>query len=789
MQKQKRRRFAAVLAVLLLLIGCGKREAAPEVSSVPGVSADSARTEVLTGVYRGTELVLPEGYNTLSASRLAQVVPGIDRETGTVSVYTQDAYGRGIALTLSLNAGVVREVEVPIPDGQRLSCGVFDGDDFFYITAEEVGENGVQDAVVMNLHRLDCSTGEVVSSGNLRGLFSTADEQEYGLSASSLAVDADGDYWIGTGDEILVLSPEFQWKAAFTGRFNLPMRLTAAPDGSVWHPNSETVRIYDKNKPDAVETLLLPERPTRIVFCEGFDFCYSSGSGVYGAMLDGKTVTAACLMSFGNSSVDAQSSSFLGAFDTEDFLFVEGSPARFSVYQSSEDVNLSTLRVIEVASAFDLEHLGSGFTTRIVEFNKSHPDCRAVVKDYSQYSTAENPDGGTNRLMMDILTGIYRPDIVIGKTRGGWNSKQDAAVIETLVRQGLYTDLSPFLDADDTVNRETLFGAVQRFFATEDGGMWGIAPSFRMETLIAPTALLGQYADGWTLTELLDTAENLPEGTYLMGGLTQENAERSLLGQDGYAAFIDTENAVCSFDSPEFLRWLNFCASLPADLNTLRASGGLDNPRSENLQAYYENHVLLQNIPITNGFQDLPYLESTFGTKDWTLVGFPAEGHNGTAVFCDAATVMTSFCTDPDLAWELIRALISETWAAISNNPALEPKEREYEAQFMGYGYTIISYNGLSRSVRGGDALNGEIPKQEDLTSPGWVCFPTWEDYDRYVDLLNSVIAYPMTESVPPEITSIISEEISAFFGGVGTAEDCAKKIQSRVSIWLSEHQ
>ena len=29
---------------------------------------------------------------------------------------------------------------------------------------------------------------------------------------------------------------------------------------------------------------------------------------------------------------------------------------------------------------------------------------------------------------------------------------------------------------------------------------------------------------------------------------------------------------------------------------------------------------------------------------------------------------------------------------------------------------------------------------------------------------------------------------MSAFVGGVGTAEDCTKKIQSRVSIWLAEH-
>ena len=35
----------------------------------------------------------------------------------------------------------------------------------------------------------------------------------------------------------------------------------------------------------------------------------------------------------------------------------------------------------------------------------------------------------------------------------------------------------------------------------------------------------------------------------------------------------------------------------------------------------------------------------------------------------------------------------------------------------------------------------------------------------------------------------IVEEEISVFLGGASLAEDCAKKIQSRAGIWLSEHQ
>jgi hypothetical protein len=39
------------------------------------------------------------------------------------------------------------------------------------------------------------------------------------------------------------------------------------------------------------------------------------------------------------------------------------------------------------------------------------------------------------------------------------------------------------------------------------------------------------------------------------------------------------------------------------------------------------------------------------------------------------------------------------------------------------------------------------------------------------------------------DLTEIVQEEISAFADGIVTAEDCAAKIQSRVSIWLAENK
>jgi hypothetical protein len=47
----------------------------------------------------------------------------------------------------------------------------------------------------------------------------------------------------------------------------------------------------------------------------------------------------------------------------------------------------------------------------------------------------------------------------------------------------------------------------------------------------------------------------------------------------------------------------------------------------------------------------------------------------------------------------------------------------------------------------------------------------------------------PFTDAFPSELCEIVKEEIDAWLAGMGTPEDCAKKIQSRVSIWLAENK
>lgn len=58
------------------------------------------------------------------------------------------------------------------------------------------------------------------------------------------------------------------------------------------------------------------------------------------------------------------------------------------------------------------------------------------------------------------------------------------------------------------------------------------------------------------------------------------------------------------------------------------------------------------------------------------------------------------------------------------------------------------------------------------------------EEEREFLYAFRDAAGYPFLEETPEDVVAIVNEEISAYLSGVGTAEDCAKKIQSRMTLW-----
>ena len=555
-----------LLLTAICLSGCIKTESTQNSIDINNpISAYDNKT--LSHVYKRHEYVIPDSYRTLSQSMSASITPYTNRTDGTITIYVQDMAGTGHVLKLNHDSGVIYDISVPLQEGQTLCAGCFHEDTFWYVTAVITRDMSVQDSNYIYLHVLSLNTSEVYTSEDLKPYFNSIENQTLGLYISSVTIDINGNIWLGSAYELIALDSSFAKLHSFYGSYGSPMYISAAEDGTVWCPERNRLNIYDLDSPNENKRIQLSNEVGRVVFCDGYDFCYQGSLGVYGVITTEDIIQEDLLMDFGNSNVDSLKSSLVAAFNAENLVFVDGTPVSYSLYCVSDDIILSDLDTIYVAFSFDLNSAigSSGFTTKIVEYNKKHPDRKVILTDYSTYNTSENPDGGAQKLMIDILTGIYRPDIVIDRTSRYMMEPQDTIrIAEQLVSRGLYRDLSPFMEKDEEVNRNTLFGSVQRVYSTKTGEMWGICANFSVETLISPTALMGEYSEGWTMQQFLKCVEKVDnKELFLMGGLTKENAIPYTIGNNGLSAFINKEDATCTFDSPEFIDWLNFYASLP----------------------------------------------------------------------------------------------------------------------------------------------------------------------------------------------------------------------------------
>ncbi len=762
-----------VLAVVLLLTGCRKGAAGDNAET------EAQRTAVLTGVYTGEEIRLPDGYAPSNGANMR-----IDRENGTFTARVEDTGGNGLLLWISPDSGVVREMPVPVPEEHRFVAGAFSGTDY-YSLSHLIEANGGEDGVGYHsaevcLRRFDTETGEMTDETELTPYFVGPKSNPDDFYLKGLTVTPDGNLWISAEREVIVLTPEKEFAASYPD-FRYNAGLVPVRDNAVCVCVKTDLSVYTASSRTPLETFDLPDKPEKIVPVakEGAVY-FSTVAGVWKLDFEDENREAELLMDFTNSGTT--SGDLCGAFGDDAFVLIEGwyEDAQITLYRRSDDVDLSTLDTVEIAHALESEVDASILNSHIVAYNKEHQGVRVLVKDYSVYSSDVNPDGGTNRLLIDVITGVYRPDIVIGDTldpvylTGG-------EIADTLVKKGLCADLIPYLEADRELNPSNLFGAVKRFFSDGKGGMWGIASEFSVRTVFGPESTIGAYADGWTLEEFLDFADSWPDPAFLMQYFCRELTFPNRFGPDVFASFIDTAAGTCSFDSLAFLRLARFWLSLPKDFEEWLSITKCFDPSPGWYDLCYNDQVAVYVTSLYDA-SDLHSVEAQFGTKDWVTAGFPTDAGRASFVKTDAAYMLLITSDKPDLAWDVIRTLVlkSDDYGI----PALKSRYDEDAMHELDH-YQIHYFSG---GVRAG-SLSDSDPREKPPKQPHYISVLDENDLARFRTYLDEAAGCPMIDSVSPEINAIVLEELSALEAGVGSAEDCAAKIQSRVSIWLAEHK
>ena len=780
--------LAAIFAAASFsLSSCGKVASDDETDITQGKSP-SENTSVLTNVFKGSALTIPKEYG----DAINDTSPYFDEKNKTITELfltydesTDDAGNYTYAVsyylvTFDFDGKLVGEPE-KLDFGQGFNYPqkmIISEDALVYLLQSSDSTSDKVNFSIVKYNRADKTT---VSCDNLTDLYSGNNNYYY---LSNLAVDKDENYYISSDSEILVLDKNFV-KIASIPTNDYVQDMTTFRDGKVYiagyfSSNSVSsaggfgVKSVELATNGFGETFTLPSLlgSVEIYHSNDYDFYYSSTDGIYG--FNTADQTSELIVSYQNSDISSDRLSSITILDKETFLASESDDNHESsemIYKKSPDIDLSKTKVINIATPNSLYDLSPA----IVKYNKSHTDSRIFLNDYSKYNTGNDYTAGQKKLLNDVINGVYTPDIVVG------NIGSD--LISTLVEKDLFTDLYTLMD--DSFKND-LFGGLKRSFETKDGKMWGICGTYTLNSLLAKSSAI-DGREKWTLAEMLDYAANLPEGTELMNYLTKSSAPAYLLGNSGYGTYIDSDNNSCSFDSAEFIDYLNFLKTLPDDDKfDYESSFNSDDsyaPYREGKYALYQQYYY-EIVSFLN--QDV-----VFNTSEVTPIGYPVLDENdwGTTITqYTSSYVILNKSENSDLAFGFIKDFICSAGNVryysydlpVTKTAFDESVEQFYDFEFVFYMDGSASWG----------SFDPEHPQTEEtLDSPGIVRYFTKDDAEKVKDMLDNKVGARVISVPSAEITSIVNEEISAYLSGVNNAEETARVIQSRVSIWLAEHE
>jgi len=790
-------RIASLLLSVILcagsLVSCGK-------DRTDGEQVEKAT--VLTNVFKGTKSAIPDEYYLNNST-----LPLYDAETGTMKLLaqhsyesdemTEDGYKKWISenklLTIAADGSITEEKTLDFgEDDVYVNNGLLSEDKLYFTHSIYDHETGSE---TVSLCIYDLGSGTLSRSEPLNDMFSPTDRGWFYING--MALDGEGNIYLNADREILVIDDSFKKQFTLSVQTYIERMVTSA-DGKVYISSymdgGQQFMPIDTAKKDFGDPIDIPDelKASEYFFGGGHDiyFLDRDRTALYGYDIPEtetvETAQAELIMDFANSDLYANNIEIVNIISDDKIILYERDPVNYDnhlmVYDRSPDIDLSQIKVLEIAyvrADYDLQF-------DIISFNKANDGVRIIARDYSSYNSDEDPSGGQRRLLNDMLNGLYKPDMIT-------STNLSDPVISQVYSNSLYTDLYGFIDKSTKVKRDDLLGCIMRTFGTSDGKLWGIGANITVQTLIGPKSVLGDR-EGWTLREFIDFAESLPEDVLLMENLTQGTAPHRLMGANGYGMFIDTENNTCNFESEDFIAYLNFLKTLPETYEDIDQSFVLDYDQMYKL--YHNGKIALRDASYY-GINDFLSEEVKFNTKDIVRIGYPTkDGKGGSLPIETAPYIITSFCEYPTEAWSFIESIIApelnENMYHGGHNgyPVLKSHLDYIFEEYYTYKFSIdINGTGMSWGPYDPDRESEFVASTGGSGREQIDKFFTKDDAANLLDWLDNDIGCPITANVDLKITEIVQEEISEYLGGVRSAEECAKMIQSRVNIWLAEHE
>ena len=376
--------------------------------------------------------------------------------------------------------------------------------------------------------------------------------------------------------------------------------------------------------------------------------------------------------------------------------------------------------------------LNSSLTDAVIRFNNTDPEYKIEVVPIIYHGEQER-----DRLLIELAT---RSDLDLLDT---------SFLPDNALDSGLLSDMLPMIDADNSISREDFIEPLLKLMM-QGGGLYEYTERFTMLTLTThPDLFPGR--ENWTVENIEALIKEHPEMDPLWHSLDRELIT-TLFCWAATAEFIDRDNGTCHFDSPAFAHWLELLKALP--------DGGQynENPKLMNICYDLAANAGQQERYMMKGEYTVAGFPETEGTGSYFLkLGSSPNAWRGTMGENTRIGIMAASDKQQG-AWRFLRTLM-EGSELIGLNDGIPVFKAAFERELA-------------------DAVTDEHDDRFDID--------VFTEADAET-LRQQVYGTTKMVSTDEGLIRILRDEINRYYGGQNSAEETAKAIQSRASIYVAE--
>ncbi len=448
-----------------------------------------------------------------------------------------------------------------------------------------------------------------------------------------------------------------------------------------------------------------------------------------------------------------------------------GRGTEFAVLTKQEKSVLLDKEIITIGTIY----MDSELLQMAVDFNKGSGQYRIDMKVYmdSDAMNAQDYETAYNEAMTafnnDILSSSG-PDMV---------NVSYLDNISNYTAKGAIEDLSPYLDASETVHREDYFESVLDAY-TFDGTLVCIPTAFEINTVVGRASQVGTKM-GWTMDDMMEVVRANPD--VLPFGDVNKSEILSMCLMYGKDDFIDWEQKTCSLDSEAFRTVLEFVNEFPDEYEW--------DPEASTESKIADGKILFY-APNIYDASSISHIPQIFGGEEVTYIGFPtSDGSVGCALHGQGGEyAILANSKHKEGAWAFIEHILEEDakgrntvhyWGFASNKNRFEERIKddldEEPYQKDENGELVLDEDGNPVRASHGWSEGGDGFRIYDYV-------PLPEEVELLRELIDTATPRGGTDE---EIEKIILEEAAPYFQGQKSVEEVTGIIQSRVGLYLSE--